>query len=440
MNPPPDTTSPLDQLDPQTAIQNQSLASSSSLSLATKGSLEPDSTRSLVNLPTVISGDSPPGTTIVSDLYSTVAPATSITSPLVVPALTLPPYLDITPDWRNYCESLGAGILAEYLAVGIDPFWMLTIRPPKNWSKEWVGQSIKAAAIAYHWRTYESQSLTNDDFAYYAAILWSHKSKRWHAHILCQRLPLYPGLLVLCLEEAVNGFAGTIDLKDHDNLRALASENPDWLSQIHPVVDYRTYLAGRRNITGHYGWDPKDLHGPHVDLYSPVLKYFPERERLAIVAESMDVGSTATSGSKQTVPGYTGSQKVSQGASRFGRKWFRGMRLESCTIEDRCGMVVLYCIFRDDEGLTYRWKGSNPEPVNVRGYRRDPGRYRLIPGVTLDFRANIYGNWPDGTIRISRPYFRLDTQPDAAKREYARKYSIPLEDLGLDSEEKGSGL
>ena len=404
--------------------------------LATGDSLEPDSTRSLVNLPTVISGDSisettglplalAPASTIVSGLCPTGVLATSSTIPLVVPALTLPPHLEITRDWRNYCESLGAGILAEYIACELDPFWMLTIRPPKNWSKEWIGQAIKAAAIAYHGETYGTDAFTNDDFVYYAAILWSQRSKRWHAHLLCQRLPLHPDLLVRCFETAINRNPGTIDLKDHDNLRALASLTPGWLDQIQPDVDYRTYLAGRRNITGHYGWDPEAHHDPHVDLYSPVLKLYPERERLVIVAEPAATVLTATPGHQQPVPGGSAPGYM------FGRKLLQGMRLESCAIGDRFGMVALYHIFRDEQGLTYRWNGSNPEPVNARG-NRHPGRYRLVPGIALDFKARVQGHWPDGAIRISHPYFRLDAQPEATRREYARKYHIALEDLGLD--------
>ncbi len=418
MNKTPQTTSPLNQLDPQTTIENQSLDSSSRLSLATGNSLEPDSTRSLVNLPTVPSdgsADTPPGTTglplalasdstVVSALDSTGALATSSTSPLVVPALTLPPYLDITSDWRNYCESLGALILAEYLACELDPFWMLTIRPPKNWSKERIGQSIKEAAVEYHRRTYKSRSFDNDDFVYYAAILWSHRSKRWHAHILTQRLPLYPDLLVLCFKKAINRYAGTVDLQNHEDLRTDAAQCSDWLDRIQPDVDYRTYIAGRRNITGHYGWDPERTRESHVDLYSPVLKHCRARERLVIVAETAATVLAATSGSQQTVPGKL----------LLGRRLLRGMRLESCTLDDRFGMTALYHTFRDDQGLSYRWNGSNPEPVNVRG-RLQPGRYRLIPGVPLDFRASVFGHWPDGTIRISRPYFRLDGQPEATR-------------------------
>jgi hypothetical protein len=435
MNKIPQTTNPLDQLARRTTGQNQSLASSRIPSVAVSDSQEPEPTSSPVSLTTISScytTDTLPGTpglplalapdsTVVSVLHSTGVPATSSTSPLVVPALTLPPYLDITPDWRNYCESLGAGILAEYIACELDPFWMLTIRPPKNWSKEWAGQAIKAASVDYHRETYGTDAFTNDDFVYHAEILWSHRSQRWHAHILCQRLPRHPDLLVQCFQKAINRNPGTIDLMDHDDLRAPASQNAEWLSQIHPVVDYRTYLAGRRNITGHYGWDPDALLDPHVDLYSPVLKHYPDRERPVIVAEPVATVLTATSGSQQTVPGKL----------LIGRRLVRGMRLESCTLDDRFGMIALYHTFRDDQGLTYRWKGSNPEPINVRGYRH-PGRYRLIPGVPLNFKARTRGQWPDGAIRISNPYFRLDSQPEATRREYARRYGIPLEDLGVD--------
>ncbi len=440
MNKSPQTTSPVDQLTHQSTIRYKSLASSSSLSLPTGNSLDLVSTHPLVTLPTVPTGDSIPETlglplalapasTVASRLCPTGVLATSSTIPLVVPALTLPPHCDITREWRSYCETLGANILAEYLACELDPFWMLTIRPPKSWSKEWVGQAIKAASVEYHRETYGTAAFTDDDFVYYAAILWSHKSSRWHAHILCQKLPLHPDLLVRCFEKAINRNPGTIDLKDHDNLRVLASQDPDWLDHIQPSVDYRTYLAGRRNITGHYGWDPQQKHDPHADLYSPVLKHYPERERLAIVAETVAVGRTSTTGHRQTVPGK----------HLIGRRLLRGMRLESCTLGDRFGMTALYHTFRNGQGLIYRWKGSNPEPVNVRGYG-PPGRYRLIPGVPLDFKARIRGQWPDGAIRISNPYFRLDAQPEATRREYARKYGISLDDLGLDGEREGSSL
>ena len=193
------------------------------------------------------------------------------------------------------------------------------------------------------------------------------------------------------------------------------------------MVHYRTYLAGRRNITGHYGFDPQREHEPHEDLHSPVLKHYRERERLVILAET-----AATASSSQ--------QKALSSKYLVGRRLLRGMILESCTLQDRFGMTALYHTFRDEQGLLYRWKGSNSQPANVRGRRQKDGRYRLIPGVPLDFRARACGQWPDGAIWISRPYFRLDEQPKATRREYARRYGIPLEDLSLDDGGEPSSL
>ena len=89
--------------------------------------------------------------------------------------------------------------------------------------------------------------------------------------------------------------------------------------------------------------------------------------------------------------------------------------------------------FRDDQGRRYRWYGSNPRPVNLRGYKY-PGRYPVLRGVPLTFAANVREIWPDGTASISRPYLRLDRQPEATQRIYAREFEIPLHELGLESE------
>jgi hypothetical protein len=90
-------------------------------------------------------------------------------------------------------------------------------------------------------------------------------------------------------------------------------------------------------------------------------------------------------------------------------------------------------IFRDDSGRRYRWYATNPRPVNLRGYRY-PGRFPVLPGVPLTFAANIREIWPDGTASISRPYLRLDRQPEATRRIYAKEYNIPLGELGLEVE------
>ena len=89
--------------------------------------------------------------------------------------------------------------------------------------------------------------------------------------------------------------------------------------------------------------------------------------------------------------------------------------------------------FRDGQGRQYRWNGTSPVPVNVRGYRH-PGRYLLLPGVPLTFAANVREIWSDGTARISHAYIRLDRQPERTRRLYADEFSIPLHELGLERE------
>jgi hypothetical protein len=90
-------------------------------------------------------------------------------------------------------------------------------------------------------------------------------------------------------------------------------------------------------------------------------------------------------------------------------------------------------IFRDDQGRRYCWYGCNPRPVNLRGYRY-PGRYTVLRGVPLTFAANVREIWPDGTVSLSRPYVRLDRQPEATRRAYVEEYNIPLDELGLEPE------
>ena len=38
---------------------------------------------------------------------------------------------------------------------------------------------------------------------------------------------------------------------------------------------------------------------------------------------------------------------------------------------------------------------------------------------------------------LSRPYIRLDRQPEATRRAYAKEYGIPLRELGLELEAGG---
>ena len=91
--------------------------------------------------------------------------------------------------------------------------------------------------------------------------------------------------------------------------------------------------------------------------------------------------------------------------------------------------------FRDDQGQRYRWNGTSPVPVNLRGYRY-PGRYPVLQGIPLTFNANVREIWPDGTAIISRPYIKLDRQPEATRRAYAREFRIALEELGLDEHDE----
>jgi hypothetical protein len=51
--------------------------------------------------------------------------------------------------------------------------------------------------------------------------------------------------------------------------------------------------------------------------------------------------------------------------------------------------------------------------------------------ATLTFAANVREIWLNGTVSISRPYLRLDRQPEATRRAYAKEYGIPLRELGM---------
>ena len=57
-----------------------------------------------------------------------------------------------------------------------------------------------------------------------------------------------------------------------------------------------------------------------------------------------------------------------------------------------------------------------------------------LRGVPLTSAANIREIWPDGTVSLSRPYIRLDRQPEATRRIYAEEYGVPLRELGLEPE------
>jgi hypothetical protein len=65
-----------------------------------------------------------------------------------------------------------------------------------------------------------------------------------------------------------------------------------------------------------------------------------------------------------------------------------------------------------------------------------PPAHRLptpVAGTQRSY-ANIREIWPDGTVSLSRPYLRLDRQPEATKRAYARVFEISLDELGLELE------
>ena len=73
--------------------------------------------------------------------------------------------------------------------------------------------------------------------------------------------------------------------------------------------------------------------------------------------------------------------------------------------------------------------------VHQRAGYRHPGRYPVLRGVPLTFAASIREIWPDGTASISRPYVRLDCQPEETKWAYVEEYNIPFHELGLEGEE-----
>jgi len=233
-------------------------------------------------------------------------------------------------------------------------------------------------------------------------------------------------------------------------------------------VDYRAYVAGIRNIEGHYFYDTSGTLEPHVDVYGSVLRRNPESVQRARVAAELvlqhspkviarqepeiggsraaaneaeriekniahvDAISTDSTGSERTLD----SGKPGNGMLTVGRHTLVGLRLEEQeAVECRSWIyrtIKFIHIFRDDQGRRYCWYGSNPRPVNLRGYRY-PGRYPVLRGVPLTFAANIREVWPDGTVSLSRPYLRLDRQPEASKRSYVEEYNIPLHELGLEA-------
>ena len=90
---------------------------------------------------------------------------------------------------------------------------------------------------------------------------------------------------------------------------------------------------------------------------------------------------------------------------------------------------------RDDDRLRSAGQLSLRAEARVHqraGYRY-PGRYPVLRGVPLTFAANIREIWPDGTVSISRPYVRLDRQPEETKWAYVEEYNIPFHELGLEA-------
>ena len=49
----------------------------------------------------------------------------------------------------------------------------------------------------------------------------------------------------------------------------------------------------------------------------------------------------------------------------------------------------------------------------------------------MTFAANVREIWTDVIVSLSRPYIRLDRQPEATLRAYAKEYNIPLGEIGL---------
>ena len=94
------------------------------------------------------------------------------------------------------------------------------------------------------------------------------------------------GLFVTRFEKEFGYGPGIVDLKDRDDFRAEATRYSGWLEEKLSPVDYRAYVAGIRNIEGHYFYDTFGTLEPHVDVHSPVLKRNPERVRLAVEAAS----------------------------------------------------------------------------------------------------------------------------------------------------------
>jgi hypothetical protein len=142
----------------------------------------------------------------------------------------------------------------------------------------------------------------------------------------------------------------------------------------------------------------------------------------------------ATARSTNSASGLNGDRDVYIAPLAPGRQILVGLVLLDCVpVEIGRGRYrkTIFChSFADDQGRQYRWYASNPTPTTLHGYRY-PGRYAVLPDVPLTFAATVREIWRDGTVSISRPYIRLDQQPEPARRDYAREFGIPLDQLSL---------
>ncbi len=379
-------------------------------------------------------GTGGPGATC-STLGSGSTGTTGAPGPLVVPVLALPDSLNLDQNRRVCCEGLGELALADFLAWELDPFWMLTVRPPDTWAVEKIQQAVIEAAKRYRRKTRAKRALVDDDLVYYAAILYCHEWKLWHVHILCQRLPAHSRTLTRCFKAEFGSRYGVVDLQDRTDLREEAAERSGWLQEIHEAVDYRTYVAGRRNIVGHYGYDEEQALDYHVDLHSPLLKRHPKRERPDVKARPeplIEPGRRGTGWSRITAshaaPPPPGSQELAVLRLVESEAYFRS---RSAWPHPRIARTL-----RDDLGRIYRWDGTCSLPVYLHG-RGKPGRYPLIEDVPLALRATVGRVWHNRTISISRAYIRLDQQPEETKWAYVEEFGIAPNELGLEPEQTG---
>ncbi len=127
----------------------------------------------------------------------------------------------------------------------------------------------------------------------------------------------------------------------------------------------------------------------------------------------------------------------SSNGPRSGRRVHLALRLEKRRVRTRLawGYVEpsITCLFRDDLGGSASWTGRNSKPVNARGYRH-PGRYPILRNVELQVSATVKSVEDDGTVVLTRPYIRLDRQPEATKRAYVEQCGVGPSEVGLGEE------